>query len=313
MWPGYAGSQLTHQMKYEGKKEDMKFTKLTDHLKLTADKLVGFKPEPYELNPGFGQATESIYQMVDQFHALFQHPRRVMPDPALLRLRAKLIHEEAVTEGIPAAEKGDMTALLDAMADFLYVGIGSMVAIKGGISTGMSYYTQEQSVDRFMETIMVPGNTVFDDMAIPFKEAEEAALMLAALADKLETTKVSESELIRDLRRVMNKIYVACMMTYRLAEFLGIDIVELVAEIHRSNMTKLWPADAEERRVAVENCKYDKNDLGFRHAEGTEMMIGYRLSDGKILKSPTYSDVDLSRFVDKAMTSSLYEAVKKKL
>ncbi|WBM72957.1 phosphoribosyl-ATP pyrophosphohydrolase (plasmid) [Buttiauxella sp. WJP83] len=291
----------------------MKFTKLTDHLKLTADKLVGFKPEPYELNPGFGQATESIYKMVDQFHALFQHPRRVMPDPALLRLRAKLIHEEAVTEGIPAARKGDMNGLLDAMADFLYVGVGTMVAIKGGISTGMSYYTQEQSVDRFIETIMVPGNTVFDDMAIPFEEAKEAAQMLEELADKLETKHVSDTELIHDLRRVMNKIYVACMMTYRLAEFLGIDIVELVAEIHRSNMTKLWPADTEERNAAVENCKYDKNDLGFRHAEGTEMMIGFRLSDGKILKSPTYSDVDLTRFIDQAESSSLYEVVKNHL
>ncbi|HDK7366350.1 TPA: phosphoribosyl-ATP pyrophosphohydrolase [Cronobacter sakazakii] len=291
----------------------MTFTKLTDHLKLAADKLVGFKPEPYELNPGYAMATESIYKMVDQFHELFQHPRRAMPEPSLLRLRAKLIHEEAVTEGIPAARNGDMTALLDAMADLLYVGIGSMVAIKGGISTGMSYYTQEQSVDRFFETIMVPGNTVFDDMAIPFREAEEAVDMLNALADRLEKTKVSDAELIQALRRVMNKIYVACMMTYRLADFLGIDVVELVAEIHRSNMTKLWPADAEERRVAVENCKYDKNDLGFHHADGTEMMIGFRLSDGKILKSPTYSDVDLTPFVEKAKTSALYEVVKNHL
>ncbi|WP_105609514.1 phosphoribosyl-ATP pyrophosphohydrolase [Cronobacter malonaticus] len=291
----------------------MTFTNLTDHLKLAADKLVGFKPEPYELNPGYAMATESIYKMVDQFHELFQHPRRAMPEPSLLRLRAKLIHEEAVNEGIPAARNGDMTALLDAMADFLYVGIGSMVAIKGGISTGMSYYTQEQSVDRFFETIMVPGNTVFDDMAIPFREAEEAVDMLNALADRLEKTKVSDAELIQALRRVMNKIYVACMMTYRLADFLGIDVVELVAEIHRSNMTKLWPADAEERRVAVENCKYDKNDLGFRHADGTEMMIGFRLSDGKILKSPTYSDVDLTPFVEKAKTSALYEVVKNHL
>ncbi|ELQ3583142.1 phosphoribosyl-ATP pyrophosphohydrolase [Cronobacter sakazakii] len=291
----------------------MTFTNLTDHLKLAADKLVGFKPEPYELNPGYAMATESIYKMVDQFHELFQHPRRAMPEPSLLRLRAKLIHEEAVTEGIPAARNGNMTALLDAMADFLYVGIGSMVAIKGGISTGMSYYTQEQSVDRFFETIMVPGNTVFDDMAIPFREAEEAVDMLNALADRLEKTKVSDAELIQALCRVMNKIYVACMMTYRLADFLGIDVVELVAEIHRSNMTKLWPADAEERRVAVENCKYDKNDLGFRHADGTEMMIGFRLSDGKILKSPTYSDVDLTPFVEKAKTSALYEVVKNHL
>ncbi|ELQ6277169.1 phosphoribosyl-ATP pyrophosphohydrolase [Cronobacter sakazakii] len=291
----------------------MTFTNLTDHLKLAAEKLVGFKPEPYELNPGYAMATESIYKMVDQFHELFQHPRRAMPEPSLLRLRAKLIHEEAVTEGIPAARNGDMTALLDAMADFLYVGIGSMVAIKGGISTGMSYYTQEQSVDRFFETIMVPGNTVFDDMAIPFREAEEAADMLNALADRLEKTKVSDAELIQALRRVMNKIYVACMMTYRLADFMGIDVVELVAEIHRSNMTKLWPADAEERRVAVENCKYDKNDLGFRHTDGTEMMIGFRLSDGKILKSPTYSDVDLTPFVEKAKTSELYEVVKNHL
>ncbi|HAO3320612.1 TPA: phosphoribosyl-ATP pyrophosphohydrolase, partial [Escherichia coli] len=41
------------------------------------------------------------------------------------------------------------------------------------------------------------------------------------------------------------------MMTYRLADFLGINVVELVGEIHRSNMTKLWPADVEERRQAV--------------------------------------------------------------
>ncbi|EPJ1727911.1 phosphoribosyl-ATP pyrophosphohydrolase, partial [Cronobacter malonaticus] len=66
-------------------------------------------------------------------------------------------------------------------------------------------------------------------------------------------------------------------------------------------------------RVAVENCKYDKNDLGFRHTDGTEMMIGFRLSDGKILKSPTYSDVDLTPFVEKAKTSELYEVVKNHL
>ncbi|HFL8583496.1 TPA: phosphoribosyl-ATP pyrophosphohydrolase, partial [Escherichia coli] len=266
---------------------------------------------PYELHEGHGVATESIYKMVDQFHELFQHPRRVMPTPELLRLRASLIHEEAVVEGIPAAMNGDIEQLLDAMADFLYVGVGTMVAIKGGISTGMTYYTQEQSIDRFMQTIFVPGNTVFDDMAMPFQEAREASCMLEELADKLENKTVKDSELIQELRRVMNKIYVACMMTYRLADFLGINVVELVGEIHRSNMTKLWPADAEERRHAVANCKYDSSDLGFRHADGTDKMIGFRISDGKILKSPTYSDVDLSSFVEQAKASAMYGMIKK--
>ena len=41
-----------------------------------------------------------------------------MPTPELLRLRASLIHEEAVVEGIPAAMNGDIEQLLDAMADF---------------------------------------------------------------------------------------------------------------------------------------------------------------------------------------------------
>lgn len=289
----------------------MNFTKLKDHLKIATDRLVGFKAEPYEINEGHVMATEAIYQMVDQFHELFQHPRRVMPTPELLRLRARLIHEEAVMEGIPAAQKGDIEQLLDAMADFLYVGVGTMVAVKGGISTGMTYYTQEQSIDRFIETFFVPQNTVFDDMAIPFKEAQQAAVMLEELADKLEKKTMRDPELIQELRRVMNKIYVACMMTYRLADFLGVDVVELVREIHRSNMTKLWPADMEERQKAVENCKYDKHDLSFRHADGTDMMIGFRVSDGKILKSPTYSDVDLTAFVAQAKSSAMYDEVKK--
>ncbi|HBN4362205.1 TPA: phosphoribosyl-ATP pyrophosphohydrolase, partial [Escherichia coli O25b:H4-ST131] len=51
--------------------------------------------------------------------------------------------------------------------------------------------------------------------------------------------------------------------------------------------------------------------LGFRHADGTDKMIGFRISDGKILKSPTYSDVDLSSFVEQAKASAMYGMFKK--
>ena len=53
----------------------------------------------------------------------------------------------------------------------------------------------------------------------------------------------------------------------------------------------------------VAKCKYDKDDPAFRVAEGRDGMIGYRISDGKILKSPTYGSADLSKFVDMAINS----------
>ncbi|CAI6214330.1 hypothetical protein DJICPGNB_25930 [Escherichia coli] len=50
------------------------------------------------------------------------------------------------------------------------------------------------------------GNTVFDDMAMPL-ESSVGRYMLEELADKLENKTVKDSELIQELRRVMNKIY----------------------------------------------------------------------------------------------------------
>ncbi|XMM16013.1 hypothetical protein QM042_02315 [Escherichia coli] len=186
----------------------MEYIHPADHLKLAAQTLVGFKPAVYQFSGGFGKTTESIYLMVDQFHTLFQHPRRADPAPASGHPHAELIHEEAVTEGIPAAERGLMTVPLDAMADFLYVGVGTMVTGNRRISTGMADHAGEQSVDRFIHTIMVPGGNSADNMAIPFEEAKEAALMLNALADKLEAKPISDSELVQELRRVTDVIIV---------------------------------------------------------------------------------------------------------
>lgn len=272
--------------------------KIKETARLNKDYYLGIdKAELYEMNPGYLEITSKIYVMVNEFHELFQHPQGANASPELLRLRAKLIREKAVDEGLPAAKSGDIQNVLGAMADFLYVGIGTMVAIKNGFALSAMEYSTEQSYDRFMHSTYVPGNTVFDDMAIPFKEASIAADELESIADKLEKAGQYNRSLSISLRGALNRIYVACMMTYRLGHFMNVDIVELVAEIHRSNMSKLWPASDEERKQAVKTCKYDAADLAFRSAKNTDKMIGYRISDGKILKSPTYSDVNLQKFL----------------
>lgn len=280
------------------------FTGIMDKVKLFGDKVIGFKPDLYELRQGYGDHTLSIYEMVNQFHELFQHPQRIAATPALLRLRAKLIREEAVEEGIPAADNANLDKILDAMADFLYVGVGTMVAIRGGAPMGMSVYAQEQSVGRFHETLTI-SSAAIDDVKLPFIEAGKVADGLEELAAKIESENLSEGALTNELRRVLNMLYVACSMTYRLADLMGINIVELVAEVHRSNMTKLWPGDEAERADAVARCQYDSSDLGFRGCDGTDLKIGFRISDGKILKSPTYSEANLISFVETASMSGL--------
>lgn len=288
-------------------------TAIKDSIRLKKEAVFGNKnPEVYEMSEGYIDNTMTIYQMVSEFHMQFQHPIDEQPTSQLLRLRAKLIQEEAVEEGIKAVDERNYREIIDAMADFLYVGIGSMVAIEGGIINAISKFTEERSVGRFYDTTFIPGNTPLADMKIPFNEAKLAVQELNDIADRLEAGSVAfTSEVAISLRGALNRIYVACMMTYRLAEFMNIDIIALVEEVHRSNMSKLWPADDNVRRQLVAECKYDPADLGFRGAEGRDEKIGFRLSDGKILKSPTYSPACLDQFVDMFGVSSIKVAIDK--
>jgi predicted HAD superfamily Cof-like phosphohydrolase len=81
-------------------------------------------------------------------------------------------------------------------------------------------------------------SAAIDDVKLPFIEAGKVADELEALATKIESENLSEGALINELRRVLNMLYVACSMTYRLADLMDINIVDLVAEVHRSKYDK---------------------------------------------------------------------------
>ncbi|HGV3521233.1 TPA: phosphoribosyl-ATP pyrophosphohydrolase, partial [Klebsiella quasipneumoniae subsp. quasipneumoniae] len=87
----------------------------------------------YEIYPGGSDITMKIGEMVSEFHELFQHPIAADITPELLELRAGLIREEAVDEAAEAVEHLDMDKVLDAMADGLYVGIGTLISVRGGV------------------------------------------------------------------------------------------------------------------------------------------------------------------------------------
>ena len=101
----------------------------------------------YEIYPGGSDITMKIGEMVSEFHELFQHPIAADITPELLELRAGLIREEAVDEAAEAVEHLDMDKVLDAMADGLYVGIGTLISVRGGVVNAMAHFTKEQSED----------------------------------------------------------------------------------------------------------------------------------------------------------------------
>jgi hypothetical protein len=74
------------------------FTGIMDKVKLFGDKVVGFKPALYELHPGYG---DHILTFMGWLTSSTDCSSILSgTTPALLRLRAKLIREEAVEEGI---------------------------------------------------------------------------------------------------------------------------------------------------------------------------------------------------------------------
>ncbi|WP_446914364.1 pyrophosphohydrolase domain-containing protein, partial [Klebsiella pneumoniae] len=257
----------------------------------------------HEIYPGGIDITMKIGEMVSEFHELFQHPIAVDVTPELLELRAGLIREEAVDEAAEAVERLDMDKVLDAMADGLYVGIGTLISVRGGVANAMAHFTKEQSEDIYTGYVHAHSKKPQEDIILGLSQFGVAVEELEIIAAKIRSGYADTTSLAVDLRGAMNRIYVASQMVYHLADLMNVPVVDLVAEVHRSNMTKLWPADAELRMKLVAKCKYDKDDLAFRVAEGRDGMIGYRISDGKILKSPTYDSADLSRFVDMAMNS----------
>nr|VGL98842.1 Uncharacterized protein conserved in bacteria [Klebsiella pneumoniae] len=196
-----------------------------------------------------------------------------------------------------------MDKVLDAMADGLYVGIGTLISVRGGVVNAMAHFTKEQSEDIYTSYVHAHSKKPQEDIILGLSQFGVAAEELEVIAAKIRSGYADSTSLAVDLRGAMNRIYVASQMVYHLADLMNVPVVDLVAEVHRSNMTKLWPSDAEQRTKLVEGCKYDKNDLAFRVAEGRDGMIGYRISDGKILKSPTYESADLSKFVDMAIDS----------
>lgn len=257
--------------------------------------------EAHEIIPGAATTARQIYDMVEEFHTVFNHPVRLEVITApLLTLRSRLICEESRTEGLAALTDGDLEKYLDALADTAYVEMGTLVAFDGGLEHALST-SRDEIVKAWQAPLTAPLTTQMLGHTMMFAGWLGDGFSMVSNDD-------SESVWVDALPRLCAGLYVSLQLKMRVCEALGVDLVALVAAAHESNMTKLWPADKNALEEALAASKYQANDIIFTPCESRSGLVGCRKSDGKVLKSPTYSEIMLTDFTQQAASSELWTA-----
>lgn len=198
-------------------------------------------------------------EMLVEFHKAFQLPVArsfAEADSKNCPLRVNLLAEE-YQEYSAAKER---PAIIDGIGDLMYVFIGTVITV--GVSPMEGAYQLPP---------LIPNTGVVPKLLFPGQ--------MAALIRALEERVLCHRKLLDTQTTVYYKILQA-------AWSLGIDLMTAVRRIHKSNMTKLWTQ--EEIRSIV-----NTPDLFTVTPTLNARFIVKRKSDGKVIKSPSYTPVVL--------------------
>lgn len=116
---------------------------------------------------------------------------------------------------------------------------------------------------------------------------EERSLRLALIEEELGELELAcaEGDLVEMADALGDLIYVV----QGAALVFGIDLDFVMAEVHRSNMTKLWSGEETEVYVGDEVAE-------FRYV-GDNRYVAYR-QDGKVLKPPSFEEPQIMRALE---------------
>lgn len=206
----------------------------------------------------------NYYEMVKEFHEAFV-PDVVPNEPTVLseerhELRMRLIREEWV-ETLKAIRDDDKDQILDGLSDLIYVLLGYAVEIGYEFDFSLS---KESDNYGFVEFEMVGFDSI------------ETAYYLA------------------DFDGVVFGLDEALCITLVYAlQYFGI-FKQAFAEVHRSNMAKLWTA--QERSDYLFENHDDPGRYTFKNSSKKGYWIAMR-PDGKIMKPPSWTPPNLKQFL----------------
>lgn len=236
---------------------------------------------------------EQALEITHEFHDVFGDPIAAAPTLGLLQTRHNLVLEEA-KELKEAIESGDEEGVIDALGDLVYVAAGSITAMKS------SWLSLESHVDANAGYILAKSvrNTFRTDLE-----------MVVAIALSSCETLMNGVKVISDVQNLADRFLIGCGVLIKVIEAVmtcgKIDHKSVMEDIHASNMSKLWPADAEMRLELAGSDAERYGDIAFRPCLNRDEYVGYRLSDNKILKCPTYNEVKLGGYVSGVLREAL--------
>lgn len=140
-------------------------------------------------------------------------------------------------------------------------------------------------VEEFHRAVGLP---VQDSPCFP---GPDRAQLRAALISE-EADEFAEAASAADMTSMVDALADLLYVVYGAALELGVDVDAALAEVHRSNMTKLWTHD--EAVAAVQDPDHPAVKMS-RMVDAERGWAVYR-ADGKVLKGPAFEEPQLSRF-----------------
>lgn len=190
-----------------------------------------------------------------------------------------LITHDLSWEEFIAKGEADELAELDGDLDFAYKALAAHIEPVQGAPT----VKPAEAVEEFHRTYGLPvldrPELVEERVELRLDLIREELAELVEAAEKLDLVGVADA--LGDLLYVI----------YGAAHEFGIPLDAVVAEIHRSNMTKLWTE--EEAEEALRNPDRYPEDKRPHRAIRTAAGVVTQRADGKVLKGPRYQPPDI--------------------
>lgn len=233
----------------------------------------------------------SHFQLVGEFHDVFEHPQRdtLFTDcftqaPKLITLRIDLVREE-LNEFIDAYKIDDLVEMADALCDMAYVLYGAGQALGFNLDT----LTTQMKIDT-----TTPSDLKRRSLAVSSKNSDDTTTIdieVALMSNSLdEICKLKEEHKLAEMVEFFVMI-LGCV--YRLGHALDFHMDLMFREVHRSNMTKRCDnIDDAEASVHL----YEKEGRAARIGKKGEYYVIYDAVTAKVLKNYKWQMPDLKQF-----------------